>query len=235
VRVREDDGKPIDRLLFAEVKVLHARRAVADVLAKYKRRLPKIKIEKWRDGNSLLSVKMATLHQIPKAAMELRKTVINRIRLTPPRRNGRTRGICCGLYRSPKVPGVYRIQYTIRGISRTAGMFERVIERTVLVKPRISRRHTKITSTSVTPKGDVCLTIIPKDAYRNLLGPGYAETLNVNLISEKKIEITDNFDGSYTVVLPAEQLRIEDNLTVHITVMKRTVYRGSLKALIAKC
>ena len=231
LRVREKSGKPVLRVYSAEVRVSRPRNAAANVLKKYQTQSSKVARNDKRLLSSLLSARVATLHRNKKAVSELTQIVVERIILKPPKGNARTQGVFCGTYRRAKVPGTYHLQYRVRGISRDAGMFEHVIERTLLVKPRVSRRYTEILKKAASNKRTLEWTLTPKDVYGNLIGPGYAEVIKAEFVSGKSLKIVDNLDGTYLISVSKRVVDKEKKAVVRVRVFNRTMYIGKLSKM----
>ncbi|MCP4134906.1 MAG: VWA domain-containing protein, partial [bacterium] len=102
------------------------------------------------------------------------------------------------LFEDTKIPGVYKVDYTIRGMGSHSGLFERKTTRNFVVAIEPD------TSTGIKARFDkkqalLRVFITPRDSERNILGPGYGNTVSCKFGDRKPDSVTDNLDGSYTV------------------------------------
>jgi hypothetical protein len=102
-------------------------------------------------------LKMMELYKIPDALKDLNDTVVKTVKLVPFWLNEEVvggwakgkeakpeEGFYIGRYSDTKVPGIYRVVFTMKGFAKECGTFERVVSRTFIVKDkRVKARSSK--------------------------------------------------------------------------------------------
>jgi hypothetical protein len=100
------------------------------------------------------------------------------------------------------VPGLYRVAVHIRGEDSQLGRFERSATATTVVRfGPADRRRSQITLVSTTDK-DAELTVRPRDRRGNLLGPGLAGEVVLDVQGRSGARAEDLGDGGYRFRVP---------------------------------
>lgn len=124
IRLSDKIGSPI-KVFSVQTEVLRPTVSLAQVLVK-----KQIEIKSPKDFEKILDR--------DDVMASLRKTARDVVKLRPlnEERKGRrkeTQGRFRAFYENTKVPGVYRIEFRIKGVSRQSGVFERVESRHIIV------------------------------------------------------------------------------------------------------
>jgi hypothetical protein len=172
--------------------------------------------------------------QNAKVIQQLRKRTTQAVRLEPEVRSGvkagRRGGVYLAQYPGTRIPGHYRIEARVRGATATAGVFERLVNKTVLVLPRPDLKRSKIQVSSRTKAQNLVLTMTPADRHGNLMGPGFGPQMQFLLNDKPCGRIQDNQDGSYqlSVDLPKP---IQRSMKAALWIAGEKVFSGPLAAL----
>lgn len=137
-----------------------------------------------------------------------------------------------GLYKAKfsdtKVPGVYNVDFDIRGHREGLGNFSRKETRTHVLKfGKIDLIQSRLRFLEAIPDLDIPYRVYirPKDEFGNLLGPGYAHWIKVTSASDVGYPI-DHLDGSYTV--PIQGIPDGRDVKIKIEIMDETIFSGSI-------
>ena len=126
-----------------------------------------------------------------------------------------------GIYRGqfvPNVEGAYRVDFTLDGETPDNGRITRVFHlvKRVAVIPSADEtpvaierlpNNCGVTATSYVPPtyAGGCWRVVlePRDALGNLVGPGKTDQLQLTSVDDERAQhtVTDNLDGTYTVVI----------------------------------
>ncbi len=138
-------------------------------------------------------------------------------------------GLYTAQFGDTRVPGTYKVVYTIEG---PKGNYRRQETKTVqLGLGPFSRRKSRIRFLKEDTRRDLPMRIFirPKDEFGNLLGTGYAEMIEVNSDYYMCGQAVDQLDGSYVVpVYPKKGIGDAD---VQVAVSGNTVYQGKISGL----
>ena len=126
------------------------------------------------------------------------------------------------------VPGLYRVTVRIRGEDSQLGRFERSATATAVVRfGPANRSRSKITLVTTDDK-DAELTLRPRDRRGNLLGPGLAGELKLDLQGQSAARAVDLGDGSYRFGVPRAA---GQNPALTLSVAGDRLFRGRLSEL----
>jgi hypothetical protein len=126
------------------------------------------------------------------------------------------------------VPGLYRATVRIRGEDSELGRFERSATVTAIVRfGPADRRRADITLVTSGDK-DAELTVRPRDRRGNLMGPGLAGELALDVAGRRGARAEDLGDGSYRFTVPRAAV---DNPAVTLRVAGDTLFRGRVNEL----
>ncbi|MCP4129627.1 MAG: hypothetical protein GY754_01305 [bacterium] len=197
VRIWED-GAPLEKLYSAEVRVKSPGESFGALVSKYK--VSPKKIESAGDsGLSPVEQKLELMLQDSKALESITQTKEERISLESHKGDkGIYRGVCSEV----RIPGIYELEYSIKGVGKRSGVFERTDYRTLVVKAEPDVESTVIKAKYHDYKNkqdELDIIITPLDRFDNLLGPGYAGSFEGNICGVIIKEAADNLDGSYTI------------------------------------
>lgn len=105
-------------------------------------------------------------------------------------------------FNTTNIPGTYTILFTIRGNHPFTGPFERIEQRTVVLRfAQFDLEASNVrTSKAVSPDGKVVWTWVftPKDRYGNYLGPDYGDVLGIQSANGDIRNVKDRGDGTYS-------------------------------------
>ncbi len=135
--------------------------------------------------------------------------------------------------RNLAIPGLYRIDYHIKGRTDQYGFYERFICRTVNVDLKADKKNTEIFAEYFTKTRQVFLTIIPNDKYGNLLGPDRSDLITGKICGKEIKNIVDNLDGSYLAIVRIAKKEDIKNRKSSIYVYNVNVYNGPTSKLIS--
>ncbi|MCK5056974.1 MAG: VWA domain-containing protein [Candidatus Aminicenantes bacterium] len=132
-------------------------------------------------------------------------------------------GIYTFVLPGPKIPGTYIFDITARGKTSSGQPFRRQLIEQKFVYVKTIQRHTAVDLKRVgtgSPAGNSYdLTITPKDAGGNYLGPGNAAHISFFTQGIKlRGAARDNLDGSYTqkLLIPGTSTGKQKSITVYI-------------------
>ncbi|MCX6565012.1 MAG: VWA domain-containing protein [Candidatus Aminicenantes bacterium] len=147
-----DSLKPIEKIFSAQVIVHKPTVVVDDLLAKYdaKRKTVQVDTQISRDlAPGPLGENIGKLMQDKKAMASLAKTKLETVSLQKASKTILTektkdlKGLFRGFYGNTHVPGIYKLDFKIKGVGERCGVFERVESRTVLVMPKSVQKIAK--------------------------------------------------------------------------------------------
>lgn len=110
-------------------------------------------------------------------------------------------GIFSRTLMTPTVPGHYELRFRMEGYAADGRPFLR--EETVSIVVGIGRidpGRSRLRTVDI--QGRPYVTLAPRDAAGNLLGPGYASQMQISVRGER-LQVEDLLDGSYRALLPA--------------------------------
>jgi hypothetical protein len=129
------------------------------------------------------------------------------------------------------VPGLYRVTLRIRGEDSQLGRFERSATATAVVRfGPANRGLSRITLITMDDK-DAELTLRPRDRRGNLLGPGLASEVILDLQGQSGARAEDLGDGSYRFGVPRAA---GQNPLLTLSVAGGRLFRGRLIELRAR-
>ncbi|MBN1647825.1 MAG: VWA domain-containing protein [Spirochaetales bacterium] len=134
------------------------------------------------------------------------------------------------------VPGIYRLNVTVKGMSQKYGVFQRTFTRDVMVDFNFSLENSEYSKTVDPITHVTTINVFPRDIFGNILGPGYSDYFRDNLddSSHKNIKITDHLNGRYTIVtgdfiFPKSRKQVPKEY--YIFIGKSVLYKQDLKTL----
>ena len=128
------------------------------------------------------------------------------------------------------VPGLYRVTVRIRGEDSQLGRFERSATATAVVRfAGADRQRSNISL--VTTNKDAELTVRPRDRHGNLLGPGLAGEVILDLPGLGDVRAEDLGDGSYRFRVPRS---VDQNPPLTLSVSGGRLFSGKLSELRAR-
>jgi hypothetical protein len=238
IRILED-GLPVEKIYSAEVIIHRPKVALGTILSKYKIK-GKFPVKEGITEDIApcpTAQKMEMLLQDKKAAKSLKEVEREKLKLEPiwktsiERRVG-SKGLFRGFYENTRVPGIYKLDFKIKGVGNRCGIFERTETRTVFVKPKPDREKTKITSNYQRKKGTLSVTIVPTDKFENLLGPGYSQAVQCNVEGKVRGKVIDNLDGSYQTELKIPKKGDINRIKVEVNILEEKIFEGKLSKFI---
>jgi hypothetical protein len=131
-----------------------------------------------------------------------------------------------------KRPGVYRVDFYIKGHHNELGNFTRKETESLYINYGYSnkcRSRVRLLDPDLTTNIPMRIYLRPKDKYGNLLGPGFSHGIEARLSSGTVGDPIDHLDGSYT--LPIYDVKDSDQVEVELLIMGKTLYDGSLGKL----
>ncbi|MCP4677470.1 MAG: VWA domain-containing protein [Deltaproteobacteria bacterium] len=227
--VATDHGQPVRTLFCADVDVHRPVVPFSKLLLDTYRKLAKdvryeaVLDEMWRD---------------PEIAQQIQARKVDAVRLTrasanrhgdPAQLPGRIRD----RYTNTRVPGHYRIQALVRGVTATGGVFERVVTKSVQVIARPEATCSDLRGNLDKSGSMLSIHFRPTDRAGNLLGPGYASMMLLALDNVTGGMVRDKRDGTYeiTAELPKQKTPAED-VYATLWVAGERMFRGPLSRLV---
>ena len=205
-----EDSTPVKHMIEGQVTVTHPKNAAGSVYSRY---LPEIgndpKSVSWGDITGIKRAIGFVLHN-KKAAKDLREQKISILKLIPTgdglsNKGNTEKGVYSCVYKDVKVPGSYHLEFKFKCAGTKTGTFERTVSRTVLVKSQPDAKKTTVEAQYDKDTHFLHLRIIPRDPFGNLLGPGQAQEISCEADWKSDINVLDNLDGSYTIVISAKK------------------------------
>jgi hypothetical protein len=129
------------------------------------------------------------------------------------------------------IPGLYRIDYHIKGSTDNYGFYERFCCKTINAGLEANKKNTEVFADYITKTRQILLTIIPKDKYGNHLGPDKPDSITGKICGKDIKEIVDNLDGSYLIVVRIAKKQDIKNRKSSISVFNVKVYDGPTSKL----
>jgi hypothetical protein len=141
---------------------------------------------------------------------------------------------CTGQYSNTKIPGVYRADMLIRGISSESGPFQRVSRHTFIVLFRPEPKKTIKSITIKTTSREVLITLTPKDENGNGLGPGWAYQIFIEV--EKIGRYLSSFidAGTYEIRIPVHEVEEIGDAQIRLMVVGTVIIEGTLREIQAE-
>ncbi|ODS37810.1 MAG: hypothetical protein A7315_03685 [Candidatus Altiarchaeales archaeon WOR_SM1_79] len=230
-----EDGLPVEKVYSAEVTVHRPKVALGTILSKYK---IKGKFPMKEDITEDIAPcptaqKLEMLLQDKKAAESLKEVELERLKLIPVWKTSlekrvRSKGLFRGFYENTQVPGMYKLDFKIKGVGSRCGMFERTETRTIFIKPKPDLEATNITSNYQRKKGTLAVTVIPTDKFGNLLGPGHSQAVQCIVEGKAKGKVNDNLDGSYQTELKIPKKADINRVKVEVNILGEKIFEGKL-------
>jgi hypothetical protein len=240
-----DRGRPLESVYSVTASIDRPETPFANLYVDHYRRLAKGKIPPTLEKDTLVGrfdTVVQKMFDDPDLAQKLRARHRETVRLEPSfraayRRTGGPKGVFGKKYTGTEVPGHYRIEARVRGVSPSAGVFERVVSKTVLVVPRPDLDRSKVQVSDKGKDRELVVTLTPADRNGNLLGPGYGSQLLFLLDDEVQGTVRDRLDGSYEIrvqpkVVTATQQRSKTQPAAALWIAGERIFSGSLPRLL---
>lgn len=233
-----ENGIPVSTLTSVDIKISKPAKSAAEIINKYSRIFSDKKIIPQHDiSSSPFADRIKILLENKTAVSELRKKTADTMRLSPVkqtvRNNIRNVPEYSGYYTKALVPGVYKVRFIIKGSTAKSGVFQREAERTIVVKPKADIKQTKISAAIYEKENKAVITIMPKDRYGNIMGPGNSLKIACCFNRKRITGIKDNFDGNYTVVLPLKNIKDPRKAEALIKISHDKIFSGILADLLS--
>jgi len=139
-----------------------------------------------------------------------------------------------GTYERATVPGIYNVRLNVKGISARCGTFERVENKTFIVRAKPDPSASLIEGIYEHAGNRLSVSIVPMDKYGNIIGPGYSESLHYSHDGKRVGETIDNLDGSYRVDIPLAKRADLDKVNIVIKMADIVLFKGKSGMLIKK-
>lgn len=232
-----ENGKPIEKLYSAEVVIHRPTVALGNILSKYKIKGTYPKAEGTTEDFYPVAQKLELLMQDKEVVESLKKVERDSLNLQPSwktkkeKRKG-AKGKYSGFFNNTSVPGVYRLDFKIKGVGNQSGIFERIESRTVIVKSRPDRKATELTGIYKERDKRALVTFAPTDKSGNLLGPGYSQLIQCTVKGKPLGKVTDKLDGSYQIELRVPSKEDLKRIKVDICILGEKIFDGILGTLL---
>ena len=203
-----DRGIPLASVTEASVKITAPYRAYGNIIAAY---APQLGLSAPAQGETgpLLRLEDKILG-IPEAKALIERKTITTLAFKPVFKLLKGKPVMApGRFTltlpDPRVPGVYSLDISVKGLSPVSGPFQRRISRQVLVLPKISPSASLVKVSRDSRTGDILLSATPKDIYGNLAGPGLSGLILADFSGRDIISVQDRLNGSYDIRVSAER------------------------------
>ncbi|MBE9569014.1 MAG: redoxin domain-containing protein [Proteobacteria bacterium] len=232
-----EDGKPIERIYSAEVTIHRPTVSLGNILSKYKVKGEFPEVKGITEDFSPIAQKLEMLLQDKEAAESLKRVERDKLKLQPvwkaklERRIG-AKGLFRGFYAHTQVPGVYRLDFRVKGVGSQCGIFERTESRTVFVQAKPDREATKIKGIYKEKEGRFLVTVAPTDKFGNLVGPGYSQQLQCRIEGKLTGKVIDKLDGSYQIELKILKKEDLNRINAEVNILGEKIYEGLLRRFI---
>jgi hypothetical protein len=237
LKVREGD-KLIDKIYSVEVNVYRPTVSFATLLSKYKVKEKSPKIDMNEDLKACpVAKKIFFMMQDKDILKKMAKVERDTLKLKPLWKTGLNRAKVFNraslkeVYKNTRIPGIYRIDFKVKGVGPKVGCFERTESRTIIVQPKPHKQQTQIQSGFNDKENTLTFNIVPTDQGGNLLGPGYAPTMTGKIGEETLGKVIDNLDGSYQIEIKTkkEELSLKK---MDLSIMGEKIIEDTLDKLI---
>ena len=172
--------------------------------------------------------KTALLNLSSRLAKTLSRNIVVRTTVSPQPHSRKGTGLA-PLVRA-RVPGIYRVDCHVSTTLPDKTVYERTQSRTFHINALPDRRKTRVRAQLDRKFGNLTIDIIPKDRYRNPLGPGFSDRIQVTLIRGKKrtrIPVAeDRLDCSYRLGIPNIGKHEMRQVLLEIKAMGQLVFAG---------
>jgi len=230
-----EHGSPVENVFSVTASVSHPTMSFSNLYADHCRQVAgKVSLK----GQDVLARRYQSvvkdMLKNKNVVQSLRTRATEAVRLEPAPYSGHKAGRASGHYEAQysgtRVPGHYRIEAVARGATPTAGVFERIVSRTVLVLPHPDLEQSNVQVSRGSKEQTLVITMTPADRHGNLLGPGFGTQVQLVLDEEPCGKLKDKEDGSYQIDVDLRGKRSKATRAT-LWIAGEKVFSGSLAKL----